>query len=113
MSHFEAKVSSKGQLTIPAPVRDFFDLKVGDTVDFFLDRRTRAARMRARNKPVATLFGILNKYIDPNAEPVTTEQMNQAIGDHVAEDDARIMREYKEWQEFQRWKRRKRQDAAE
>src|SRR6476646_6093204 len=98
MPHYEAKVSSKGQLTIPAPVRDFFELKTGDTVDFFLDRRTRTVRMRARNKPLSTLFGILNKYVDPKAEPVTIEQMNQAIGDHLAEDDARIMRQYREWQ---------------
>ena len=113
MAHYEAKVSSKGQLTIPAPVREFFELKTGDTVDFFLDRRTRAVRMRARNRPISTLFGSLNKYVDPNAEPVTPEQMDQAIGDYLAEDDARIMREYREWQEFQRWKRRRRQDAAE
>jgi antitoxin PrlF len=113
MAHYEARVSSKGQLTIPAPVRDFFDLQTGDTVDFFLDRRTRSVRMRARNRPIGELSGILNKYIDQNAEPVTLEQMDQAIGDYVAEDDARVMNQHGEWQEFQSWKRRKRQDAAE
>jgi AbrB family looped-hinge helix DNA binding protein len=113
MPYYEAKVSSKGQVTIPAAVRDFFDLKTGDTVDFYLDQRTRAVRMRARNRSAASLSGILNKYVDPNAEPVTIEQMNQAVGDYLAEDDARIVRQYREWQEFQRWKQRRRRDAAE
>jgi len=44
---------------------------------------------------------------------VTIEQMNQAVGDYLAEDDARIVRQYREWQEFQRWKQRRRRDAAE
>ena len=113
MAHYEAKVSSKGQLTIPAPVRDFLKLNTGEIVDFFLDQRTRAVRMRARNRPLETIFGSLNKHVAPGAEPVMLEQIEQAIGDHVAEDDARIMREYDEWQQFQRWKRHRRRDAAE
>ena len=55
MPHYQAKLSSKGQLTVPAPVREHFDLKTGDIVDFYVDKTERAVRMVARNKrlPVA------------------------------------------------------------
>jgi AbrB family looped-hinge helix DNA binding protein len=113
MSHHEARMTSKGQLTVPAPIRKFLNLKAGDIVDFYLDERTRCVRVRARNRPIESLFGILNKYVDPEALPLTQDQIDQAIGDYLAEDDARIMRQYQEWQEFLKWRRSKRQDAAE
>ncbi len=37
MPHYQAKMSSKGQLTIPSAVREHFDLKTGDIVDFYFD----------------------------------------------------------------------------
>jgi AbrB family looped-hinge helix DNA binding protein len=114
MAHYEARMTSKGQLTVPAPVREFFALKAGDTVDFYLDERTRSVRMRARNRPISSIFGALGKYVDAKVRSVTPEETDQAIGDAIAEDDARITRQYTEWQEFQRWKKRhRRQDAAE
>ena len=30
MAHYEAKMSSKGQLTVPAAVREFLDLKAAE-----------------------------------------------------------------------------------
>jgi bifunctional DNA-binding transcriptional regulator/antitoxin component of YhaV-PrlF toxin-antitoxin module len=34
MPHYEARMSSKGEITVPAEVRGFFDLKDGDLIDF-------------------------------------------------------------------------------
>jgi bifunctional DNA-binding transcriptional regulator/antitoxin component of YhaV-PrlF toxin-antitoxin module len=36
MPHYEARMSSKGEITVPAEVRGFFDLKLkdGDLIDF-------------------------------------------------------------------------------
>jgi AbrB family looped-hinge helix DNA binding protein len=113
MPHYEAKMSSKGQLTVPAPVREFFDLKTGDVVDFYVDEKSRSARIRARNRPISELFGALDAYVAPGAPPLTQEDIDNAIGDHLAEEDARIMREYGEWQAFQAWRRRHRAKAAE
>lgn len=113
MSHYEGRMTSKGQITIPAAIRSFFELKKGDIVDFYLDERTRCVRLRARNRPVESLFGALNKYVDPNARPLTLEEIDQAIGDYLAEDDARIMQQHNEWQEFLKWRRARRKDAAE
>ena len=113
MSHFEAKMSSKGQITVPVGVRRFFQLEAGDTVDFYLEEASRSARMRVRNLPVSALFGALNQYVEPGAPPLTQEEMDKAIGDHLAEEDERITREWNEWQEFEAWRRSRKQDAAE
>ena len=37
MRHYQAKVSAEGQLTIPAAIREYFGLKTGDIVDFYVD----------------------------------------------------------------------------
>ncbi len=113
MPHYEAKMTSKGQLTVPAPVRDFFSLKPGDIVDFYIDEESRSARIRARNRSVSELFGALNSFVAAGAPPLAQEDIDHAIGDHLAEEDARIMREYAEWQAFQEWRRTHRATAAE
>lgn len=113
MPHYEAKMSSKGQLTVPAPVREVFGLATGDIVDFYVDEQTRSVRLRARNRPATDLLGALNPYVAPGAPPLTQADIDQAIGNHLAEEDARIMREYDEWQEFQKWRRKHRTQAAE
>ncbi|NVO13298.1 MAG: AbrB/MazE/SpoVT family DNA-binding domain-containing protein [Rhodoplanes sp.] len=104
MPHYEAKVSSKGQITIPAEVRSFFMLKDGDKVDFYVDPRSRAVSILARNAKASDLFGILKDRI-PDRPPVTLGEMDQGIADHLAEKHARISREWNEWREFQEWKK--------
>ena len=47
MRHYQAKMSSKGQLTMPSAVREHFDLKTGDIVDFYVDDTERAVRLLA------------------------------------------------------------------
>ena len=37
MAHYQAKMSSKGQLATPSAVREHFNLKTGDIVDFYDD----------------------------------------------------------------------------
>lgn len=113
MSHHEAKLTSKGQITIPAAVRVFFDLETGDTVDFYIDETTREVRVRARNRKASELFGSLNAYAKPGGKQVSVEEMHEAVGRHLSEDDARIRREWHEWQEFEAWKRTKATRAAE
>lgn len=104
MPHYEAKVSSKGQITIPAEVRNFFTLKEGDKVDFYVDPRSRAVTILARNAKVSDLFGILKDRI-PDRSPLTLEEMDQGIADLLAEKHERISREWTEWHEFQEWKK--------
>ena len=103
MPHVEAKLSSKGQITIPLAVREFFNLQPGDTVDFYLDEASREVRIKARNRDASELFGSLNAYSKPEGRYVSVEDMNDAVGRHLAEDDKRIQREWREWQEFKAW----------
>lgn len=104
MPHYEAKMSSEGQVTIPAEVRNLFSLQDGDRVDFYVDPRSRAVMILARNKKASAIFGAL-KDLAPDRPPVTIEEMKQAIGDHLAEKHERITREWNEWREFQEWKK--------
>ena len=113
MSHSEAKVTSKGQITIPVAVREYFGLKAGDVVDFFVDEPSNEVRIRARNGNAAALFGSLDKYAKPGGRPATVEAMDESVRRQSADDDERIKRESAEWSEFQTWKNSKPAQAAE
>ena len=92
MVHYEARMRSKGQITVPVAVREFFELRAGDLVDFYLDEQTRTVEIVARNKPVTALFGILNQDVDLGTGPLKQNALDGAIADHLAEDDDRIAR---------------------
>lgn len=90
-----ARITSKGQLTLPKQVRDRHGLKPGDEVEFVeLNGKTW---LKPRNLRAADLAGILGR--PPNGEVLSIEDMDEAIMDAVAEDDERIMREWKEGSE--------------
>jgi AbrB family looped-hinge helix DNA binding protein len=107
MPHYQAKLSSKGQLTVPGPVREHFGLKTGDIVDFYVEKTERAVRMVARNKSIVELAGMLDAYRLPGGHAASLQEMNEAVGDHLAEKHERISREWNEWREFQQWKQRR------
>ena len=87
-----ATMTSKGQLTIPKEVRDELNLTSGTR--FYVTVRNGEVVARPKNKRLADLAGILGK--PPTGETLTVEQMDEAIMDAVAEDDQRIMREWRE-----------------
>ena len=102
MHHLQARMSSKGQITVPAPIREALNLKEGETVDFYLDPAIRRVEMVARNLSLDDLAGCLSHL--STGKPLTDEEMDDAIGAHVAEKDDRIRREQAEWSEFQQWR---------
>jgi antitoxin PrlF len=69
----EATLSSKGQATIPKPVREYLNLKAGDRFKFFL--QPDGAVVILPKIPVSRLKGSVPK-LD---RPVTVEEMNAAI----------------------------------
>jgi antitoxin PrlF len=103
MPHYEAKLSSKGQITVPAEVREFFALKEGDRVDFYVDPRMRAVHILARNAKLSDLLGVLDS--PRSGPPLSQEEIDRAIGDHLTEKHERISREWNEWREFLEWKK--------
>lgn len=70
-----ATLTSKGQLTLPKPVRDRLQLQPGDRVDFVIDADGEI-RVRTSRGDVRDLKGLLHR---PGRKPVTLEQMDAAI----------------------------------
>jgi len=56
----EATLTSKGQTTIPKPIRDSLGMKTGDRMSFTL-MPDGVVIMRVKNKRIAQLAGLLHK----------------------------------------------------
>ena len=70
----EAKLTSKGQVTIPKEVRDALNLETGDRVQFFI-REDGTVELRPRTVDLRDLYGLLER----RGKTVTVEEMNEAI----------------------------------
>jgi AbrB family looped-hinge helix DNA binding protein len=81
-----ATVTSKGQITLPKDVRDDLGLKPGDKVEF--EKRNGRYVLRPRNVSAADLVGFLG--VPPAGRGMTIEEMDEALGQALAEDDERI-----------------------
>lgn len=78
----EARISSKGQTTIPAEVREKLGLNTGDRIAFI--EIEQGYMILPRNRPVDVLFGSLAEYAIPNTAPEDyTEAVGQGISDQV------------------------------
>jgi AbrB family looped-hinge helix DNA binding protein len=78
----EARISSKGQTTIPVEVREKLGLQAGDRIAFI--EMEQGFLVIPRNRPVDILFGALADYAIPDT---TVGDYRQAVGkgisDHV------------------------------
>ena len=84
-------VTSKGQTTIPKEVRDQLGLNTGTRIEWIVENGQ--ATVRPRKLRATDLAGILHR---PGIRPLTIEEMDEAIGEYLAEDDRRIQREWHE-----------------
>ncbi|WJH40728.1 AbrB/MazE/SpoVT family DNA-binding domain-containing protein [Aliirhizobium terrae] len=85
-------MTSKGQITIPSEVRDALNLEPGTR--FYVSARNGQVVAIPKNKKLMDFAGILGR--PPTGESLSIEDMDDAIGQAVAEDDARIMHEWSE-----------------
>lgn len=85
-------MTSKGQLTIPKDVRDALALTPG--TKFYVTVRNGEVVALPKNRRIADLAGILGK--PPKGAGATLTDIDEAIGQAVAEDDERIVREWNE-----------------
>jgi antitoxin PrlF len=74
----EAKLTSKGQVTIPKEVREALHLDAGDRVQFFI-REDGVVELRPQTVDLKDLYGLL----EYEGEAVSVEEMNEAIGKAV------------------------------
>ena len=77
-----ARITSKGQLTIPKRVRDRMGLHAGDRVEFTLEK-DNTARMVPVNASIKELKGFLPK----PRKAVRLEDMQEAIEKEAVEND--------------------------
>jgi antitoxin PrlF len=84
-----ASLTSKGQITIPIEVRKDLGLKTGDKIAFIKNERGEYV-LKPKTGSVMNLLGMFKA----PEKPLSIEEMNEAVGKHLAEDDARIKREY-------------------
>jgi AbrB family looped-hinge helix DNA binding protein len=83
MSALISTVTQKGQVTIPKNVRDILHLITGDKVEFIQNDRGEMV-IKPLTRKVSEVAGILSKY--KKAQPVSIEEMDQAIAQTVRED---------------------------
>lgn len=74
-----AKVTSKGQITIPKKVRDSLKLHTGDRIEFVVQSDTEA-HISPVTKSVDDVFGRL---CDADQPTHTVEEMNEIIAKRV------------------------------
>lgn len=82
-----AKVTSKGQVTLPKRVRDALGVSKGDAIDFVAEGDRIVVRPR---KSLSDAAGMLSR-------PSEDTQPADAFGAAALEDDERIRREYAAW----------------
>lgn len=83
-----ATVTSKGQITIPLEVRTKLGIRTGTRVHF-VETADGSYDFIPVTGSILDLYGILD---DGTAPPRTLEQLDEAIADQVAAEDARTRR---------------------
>jgi AbrB family looped-hinge helix DNA binding protein len=76
-----ATVTSKGQITIPKPVRDSLHLRTGDRVQFVVRGQDEAV-LKPVTKSIDQVFGRLHR---PGRKARTVAEMNAAISHRAKE----------------------------
>jgi antitoxin PrlF len=75
-------VTSKGQVTIPKPIRDRLGLEPGSQVEFVVDDRGEYVLQRADGRKVESRFLQMRKFASKdNADLTTDELMTLLRGD--------------------------------
>lgn len=74
----EAKITSKGQTTIPAEIREELGLQSGDKILFV--KTEQGFLIVPRNRPASSLFGLLSEYAIPGT---TLEDYKRAVGEGI------------------------------
>jgi antitoxin PrlF len=87
MAAFEATLTSKGQITIPAELRAKLNLEEGDKIEFYMDR-SGTVLVRPRNASPSAVF----ENAPRSARPPSDMTDDEAIATSVLEKDRRSRR---------------------
>ena len=78
-----ATLTSKGQVTIPKPVREALGIDAGDEIDFVL-AANGSVRLEVRRRDVRELAGSLRAADGKRLARLSLEKMDAAIARHLA-----------------------------
>ncbi len=84
MNVFYGTMTSKGQTTVPAEVRDLLNLKSGDRLRYVV--RNGDVILKAKNKKAADLAGILTR---ADIAPLGIEDIDDIVSDALVEHAAK------------------------
>jgi len=70
----QSAITTKGQITIPKPIRDHLGLKPGDKVKFFIRPDGSVVLL-----PVRPISGLRGRLESTRRKPVTIEEMREAM----------------------------------
>jgi len=73
----QAKVTSKGQVTLPKQIRESLSIRTGDRLEFFIEPCNRISVLKKR-KPGSSA-GCASHLTQPSQKPLSTEQMDESI----------------------------------
>lgn len=76
----ESRITSKGQTTIPAEIRERLGLQTGDRIAFI--EMEQGYLLIPRNRPVDVLFGSLAEFAMPGT---TTDDYDDAVGEGISD----------------------------
>jgi len=77
----QAKVTSKGQITIPKKIREKLNINPGDKVIFSENEKGELV-IETKKKSILRLAGILHR---PDQKKITIEEMNEAVKEAAVE----------------------------
>ena len=75
-----ATLTSKGQVTVPKPIREQLRLKTGDRLDFVLESDGRVV-IEPAGSDIRSLRGLLRR---PDRPAVSVREMDAGIARHLA-----------------------------
>ena len=86
-----ATVTSKGQVTVPADIRERLGLKAGDRLDFHLTDSGKLTVVATRRRSILESRDDLPRLT--LGRPLTQRDIDDAIGDEMAAQELRIRRQ--------------------
>lgn len=87
MRHFKVKVTSKGQMTLPAGFRKLTGVEAGDVVDLVVGEDGRATLKKRRS--IDELVGSLSHLSKRLGRPVQKSDIDAAVAEAMEEQEER------------------------
>ena len=86
MTEHETTVTQKGQVTIPAEIRQALGIKPRDKVIFELEDEERVVRLRRAASKVERWYGVVTPKQRPENFKEVREQFEQAVAEEVSQE---------------------------